>query len=432
MDSPLEERALGVYWRVEDDAFSYNIKKMDKPHTRRGLLSMLSSVYDPLGLAGPFILKARRIVQELCHENYKWDDPIPEQQEEEWKQWTTELEQMEEVRIPRCLHPKEFGVTAARELHHFADASEIAYGVVSYLKIINDKGNIHTVLVMAKSRLAPMKHLTIPRLELCAAVLAARQDSLLRREMDLQLQPSHFWSDSTIVLRYIANEERRFQTFVANRVTEIRERTNPKYWHHIPTKENPADDASRGISPVNLATERWIQGPAFLRKGQDEWPKQTNLPPLTIDDEEVKKPAITMNIQVEEEDDLLNKLIKRYSSWHALVKATAWILAIKTALRERALTGEHKPLPDPPNGQAMKKAEASICEYVQKKHFPGDHESLAKNRQPTQGSPIAKLQPILKENVICVDGRLKHAQVPEEARCPAIIPKDSHIAELIV
>ena len=227
LDAPLEDRALGVYWSVEGDELGFKSQQMAKPLTKRGILSMLSSVYDPLGIAGPFILGARKIMQELCRMKIGWDDRVPLEHQQQWERWTRGLEEMPKLRVPRCIQPFH---AVERQLHHFADASEVAYGVVSYLRIVDAAGQVATTLVMAKSRLAPLKRMTIPRLELQAATLATRQDTLLRRELGLELSRSQYWTDSTIVLQYISNTEARYQTFVANRVAEIQDATQAEDW----------------------------------------------------------------------------------------------------------------------------------------------------------------------------------------------------------
>ena len=250
LDAHLEDRALGVYWSVEGDELGFKSQHMSKPLTKRGILSMLSSVYDPLGIASPFILGARKVMQELCRAKTGWDDQVSLEHQRQWEKWTQGLGEMTKLRVPRCLQP--FSATE-RQLHHFADASEVAYGVVSYLRIADAAGHVASTLVMAKSRLAPLKKMTIPRLELQAATLAARQDALLRRELGLELSRSQYWTDSTIVLQYISNTEARYQTFVANWVAEIQDTTRPEDWCHIPTRDNPADDASRGVLARELA-----------------------------------------------------------------------------------------------------------------------------------------------------------------------------------
>ena len=285
IDAPLEERALGVYWHMEEDYLGFRTQAMSKPLTKRGILSMLSPIYDPLGMASPFILGARRIVQDLCRGKLGWDEKVGLSHEEQWTRWTNGLAQMATIRIPRCVLPP---TSAKQQLHHFSDASEKAYGVVSYLRSEDQEGRTYSNIVMAKSRLAPLKTLTIPRLELQAATLATRQDALLRWELDLELEPSQFWTDSTIVLQYILNQERRFYTFVANRVAEIREKTDVEQWHHVSTKENPADDASRGVAAGSLGLSRWLHGPTFLLEPQKDWPKSEIASTLNHEDPEVK------------------------------------------------------------------------------------------------------------------------------------------------
>ena len=168
IDTPLEERALGVYWHMEEDYLGFKTQSMNKPLTKRELLRMLSSIYDPLGMASSFILGARRIVQDLCRGKLGWDEKIGPSYEEQWTQWTDWLAEMAVIKIPRCVLPP---THVKRQLHHFSDASEKAYGVVSYLRSQDQEGKIYSYIVMAKSRLAPLKTLTIPRLELQAATL---------------------------------------------------------------------------------------------------------------------------------------------------------------------------------------------------------------------------------------------------------------------
>ena len=151
---------------------------------------MLSSVYDPLGLASPFILLARRIVQELCRTKLGWDDMIPQQRAEAWASWVHDLQDMNNVRFPQRVQDGDGKVTC--ELHHFLDTSETVYGVASYLQVVWLGGVVSSQLVMAKSYLAPLKLLTIPRLELCAATLATRQDAMLRQELDVDIASFHF------------------------------------------------------------------------------------------------------------------------------------------------------------------------------------------------------------------------------------------------
>ena len=214
----LTERALGVQWNVHLDTFGFKIVDKKKPATRRGILSVICSVYDPLGFVSPCILPAKAIQQDLCLKGLGWDDPIPETSKQKWEAWLRELPRLEQFQIPRCFKPQEFSDVKRCELHHFSDASNQGYGAVSYLRQINAIGKVHCSLIMAKSRLALLKAMTIPRMELSAAVLATRLDRMIKQEVTLSIDQSTFWTDSTCVLRYIENKDKRFQTFVANRI----------------------------------------------------------------------------------------------------------------------------------------------------------------------------------------------------------------------
>ena len=210
------ERALGVQWDVESDTFGYQITVRDKPLTRRGILSTVSSVYDPLGFVSPFTFTAKKMIQELCRRSVGWDEDLPEDILMSWISWVHELPKLNQVTLSRCVKPDYFGEIAHSQLHHFCDASLDGYGTVSYLRLIDNQNRIHCSMMMAKSRLAPLKQLTIPRLELSAATLAVKVDQAIQNEMDLKVNDTVFWTDSTSVLKYIRNRTLRFHTFVAN------------------------------------------------------------------------------------------------------------------------------------------------------------------------------------------------------------------------
>ena len=163
--------ALGVRWNTEIDMLEFRVSLKDKPLTRRGLLSLLSSVYDPLGLAAPFILEGRKIIQQLCLENKGWDDRISENSQEEWYSWINKLESLKGIKISRCLKPKGFGKVKDCSIHHFANACETGYGTASYLRLVNEDDQIHCSLIIQKSRVTPSKFVSVPRLELTAATL---------------------------------------------------------------------------------------------------------------------------------------------------------------------------------------------------------------------------------------------------------------------
>ncbi|XP_033104397.1 uncharacterized protein LOC117106988, partial [Anneissia japonica] len=244
-DKMLTERALGVRWNLSSDTFGFRIIKKDRPATRRGMLSITSSVYDPLGFVSPCILPAKAIQQELCRHGLGWDDKVPDASRIKWEDWLKDLPKLEQFTIPRCLKPSNFGNVVKRELHHFSDASSHGYGAVSYLRQLNVHGDVCCAIVMAKSRLAPLKSITIPRMELSAAVVPTRLDRMIKQELMMPIDSSTYWTDSTCVLRYLENKETRFQTFVANRISTILDQSEASQWRFVDGSLNPADEASR-------------------------------------------------------------------------------------------------------------------------------------------------------------------------------------------
>ena len=220
-----EERALGVLWNTDNDTLCFNIDIMDKSLTRRGLLAMLSSIYDPLVLVSPFLLKGRKIIQELCKDSFQWDHPIPENIKQQWLKWKSNLGKLNSFKIARCFKPKNFGNVKGYSLHHFSLASDIGYGQASHLWMVNEDGKVHCCLLIGKSRVTPLKVVSVPRLELTAAVLSVKICQQLKQELNIEEDISEveefFWTDSQVGLNYISNETKRFKVFVANRVQMI-------------------------------------------------------------------------------------------------------------------------------------------------------------------------------------------------------------------
>ncbi|XP_038141595.1 uncharacterized protein LOC119783899 [Cyprinodon tularosa] len=283
------ERVLGLQWSIETDEFKFRTSVQDRPQTRRGILSVVSSLYDPLGILAPFSMPAKLLLQELCRQNLKWDEVIPHSLCRKWLDWLEDLQLISSFKVDRCIKPSCIRKPDKAQLHHFSDASQDGYGTVSYLKL--EKNNIsHVAFILGKARVAPMKQ-TIPRLELTAAVLAVRVNKLLQKELKIQLEKPVFWTDSTTVLKYISSETRRFHTFVANRISVIREATDVNQWRYVSSKENPADNASRGMRAEEfIKCRRWINGPEFLHRSEEEWPKlDVDHHAIPADDPEVKR-----------------------------------------------------------------------------------------------------------------------------------------------
>ena len=177
------ERALGVHWCIESDAFKFRIELKDKPCTRRGILATVSTIFDPLGLIAPVVLVGKQILQEICH-GKGWDEPIDGEVLAKWERWRSQLPLLEQLDIPRNFKPPHFGRIVTAQLHNMSDASQTGYGQCSYLRLVDENSRIHCSLVLGKARVAPLRSVTIPRLELTAATVSVRVASVLKEELD--------------------------------------------------------------------------------------------------------------------------------------------------------------------------------------------------------------------------------------------------------
>ncbi|XP_030597267.1 uncharacterized protein LOC115788399 isoform X1 [Archocentrus centrarchus] len=414
------ERTLGIQWSTKGDTFSFNISLKDQPATRRGSLSVIASLYDPLGFIAPFSLSGKRVLQELCHRGIGWDDPLPKDVKPRWEEWIKGLNTLKEVSISRCYHPQNFHNIVRIELHHFSDASCVGYGACSYLRYINDNNEVHCSLVMAKARVAPMKIMSIPRLELSAAVVSTKISVMLRSELDMKIDEEFYWTDSQVVLGYINNDARRFHTFVANRVQLIRDNSDPSQWHYVDTSENPADHASRGLSAAGIQSTNWLQGPKFL------WEQELHLSPsvqteVLVGDPEVKSIQVLVTETLNCSDIL--KRLSHFSSWTPLIKVVARIKRLGSRQKQHS---EHVAV------EEREKAAEEVVKLVQRQAFPHEWKMLQSGRDLPKSSSLFSLNPILYEGLLCVGGRLKQSSLCHKVKHPVILPNDSHITKLIV
>ena len=208
-DTPVE-RALGVCWDIHRDKMIFKVTEMDKPCTKRGILSQVSSVFDPLGMLAPYIMRAKALIQDLWTASYDWDQEIDDRELlNRWQEWLTELKDLDNFEVQRCYDPKpqpSVSCQTTRQLHIFCDASLLGFGAVAYFRLDRGDGHIWCSFVMAKGRVAPVRQLTVPRLELQSAVMAVRLGDLIEREHDVGIESTHYWSDSSL---YCAGSEAR-------------------------------------------------------------------------------------------------------------------------------------------------------------------------------------------------------------------------------
>ncbi|CAI5694728.1 unnamed protein product [Oreochromis niloticus] len=323
------ERALGVKWCIDSDHFQFRVVANEQPLSRRGVLSTVASIYDPLGFVAPFVLLGKQILQQMCREKADWDEPLTSNLKSRWESWLLDLKNLADVKIDRCYVPRDFQTVQKYKLHHFSDTSVSGYGVCTYLRAVSEAGQVHCSLVFAKSRVAPTKVTTVPRLELSAAVVAVRISDMLKAELELEDAQEFFWTDSQVVLGYINNDARRFHVFVANRIQRIKESTQPMQWKFVASDLNPADHASRGLKAKDLITSNWFSGPSFLC--QEKLPHgEVKVGKPDAEDPEVRKAGV---LHTTTETDSLAERFLKFSSWSRLVKAMARLLRFVKAFK---------------------------------------------------------------------------------------------------
>ncbi|KAL4009495.1 hypothetical protein ACER0C_003347 [Sarotherodon galilaeus] len=392
------QRSLGLIWEITRDTFTYSVATSNKPFTRRGVLSSVNSVFDPLGLLAPVTIGP---TQRAYFGMFRLGRTPSRGQ-------TKQMGNMEKF-------PSGSSQAERKELCLFSDASTKAIGAVAYLKAIQTDGKVEVGFIMGKAKLAPLSESTIPRLELCAVVLAAEMADLIQDELDLDFDAVHFYTDSKVVLGYICNESKRFYTYVHNRVQRIHQSSKPEQWHYVRTEENPADHASRS----SIATKKIAQ-----LSGMFDLIEPDN-------DSEIRPEVKTYvtHLQV-----LICKRFEHFSTFKSLVRAIASLIHIAKSFNgtnpNKKCKGWHKcHLPQTPEEIAQGKI--VIFKETQKAYFEKELSALDAGKPISKQSPLKKLSPMLQDSLISVGGRLKHAEIESVEKSPVILPKDSHISLLI-
>ena len=407
-------KTLGVFWKSQVDSILYSVDTLtDLPRvTKRSISSVIARIYDPLGLLAPVIIRAKIILQHIWSLKINWDESLPADLHTEWSRYYTQLALINNVRFPR----KAVIPAATRmELHGFCDASEKAYGACVYLRTISSDGSIQSHLLTAKSKVAPLKTQTIPRLELNGALRLATLIASIQKALTIEISRIIYWTDSTIVLQWIKSSPHMLKTFVANRVAEIQLKTNLSDWRHVPTADNPADLISRGQTPKEfLRPSIWKNGPEWLQQNEEHWPTWN---PTTSGEipEQKRSPCLAAN-------PVDHTILEKYSSWSKLTRVVARCFRWRhKQSRAVSLTVDE-----------LISAENRLLRLLQNIHFSKEIRSLQKDRTTSVGGKLQRLNPFLdNEGIIRVGGRLTNSQMPFHQRHPIILPKSS-VTELII
>ena len=332
-------KVLGVPWGSELDMLEIDIGKtvstLAAVVTKRGILSTLATLFDPLGLVSPIGVMAKVLFQELCSEGLGWDDKLPESKLIRWQMWLDDLKKTNKIAIPRCMLAKVEGEITKVSLHGFGDASRYAYCAMFFLVCVTTQGT-YSRLLCSKTRVAPLKALSIPRLELMSARILVNLMDTVKNALHSQINIDcvRFWLDSKTALFWIHNQG-EWKIFVQHRENEILQRSQKKDWGHVAGKENPADIGSRGAVASELKDSNlWWNGPSWLTKGENAWPGKFN-PRETCEASEEKRNVCVLTAVLQEQPRPCKVIeLKKYGRLNKLLRITAYVRRFITNIKK--------------------------------------------------------------------------------------------------
>ena len=417
---------LGIRWLPEGDSFGFHGFEVpiDMQPTKRVVLSCVARMYDPLGFAAPFVMQAKILFQDIWHLGLTWDEPLPSEQAQAFTSWLIGLRSLRAWRIPRRFSAQaSWSQLNYVEIHAFCDASERGYGTVVYLRISNDD-SFSSSLIMARARVAPVKKVTLPRLELLGALLAARLVATVVKALHLsESTPICCWTDSMVSLGWIKGDPCRWKPFVANRVREIQELVDPACWRHVPGSQNPADLLTRGVSADALMQDpMWLKGPDFERLKLNE-PRVDSAAVVTTLDELC---LATSSQSPPVSEAVLN--FTRFSSLIKLQRSTAWVLRFIKNLRSAAADRRKGEL----CSVELKDAERMLYKQTQREAFAEEIDRLSSGLPVAKRSSLVRLSPFLdEEGIMRMKGRLQKSNLTHDAKHPIILP-NGPLAKLLI
>lgn len=424
----VSNKVLGISWNPDLDYFSVTLPHDTniKTNTKREVLSKIAQMFDPLGLIGPVIVVAKLIMQKLWVANLEWDDKLNDDLLSEWTNFMHNISKLSTLQIPRYI----FCAKTIKyiELHGFSDASLKAYGACAYIRTIYTDNSVTSNLIASKSRVAPLKSITLPRLELCAALLLSNLINKLKEVFRNKFNFSsiNLFSDSQITLAWLKAHPSRWTIFVSNRVSEIQTVTLGCRWRHIASAKNPADFLSRGLTVDEiLSSELWFHGPEFLKDpfyDLDSLISQTEINSLP---EQRKNETVLIN---NDDNDFWQTLFLQFSSFTRLQRTVAYVLRFVNNLNQTSEQIKHNSL----SITELKKSQNLIIKQLQKLHFSQELKEISSNKI-ISNKAISQLNPFIDEyGLLRVGGRLAYSDLLFNQKHPILLPSKNYITSLLL
>lgn len=417
-------KVLGLLWDPSADQLliadcSKAATECDPPATKRIIYSEVAKHFDPLGLFSPSILLGKLLVQGLWQCKLDWNTPISDNTQARWNELKRELPKLLQIKIPRRVT---YDGAVYYELHGFADASNVAYGANAYIQSVMKDGTARSRLLATKTKVAPLHSVTIPRKELCAALLLVRLICKILDALTLPLRKVVLYSDSEIVLAWLKKHPYQLETFVGNRVAQILALSRNFEWRYVRTHHNPADISSRGMLPGELMVcepfwtgGEYINTPGVAQDLPDEIPDE-DLP-------ELKANVVVMAALIQEPLEIFSKS----SSYRRLQQTVAWIMRFfDNARKPKAERNYKRHL----TVRELRRSTNVVVRVIQ--HVELEDE-IQRVRTNTPCKRIGELNPVLSDDgLLRVGGRLKHAELSDEAKHQLILPNSHPVTHNLI
>lgn len=416
-------KILGLWWNPTTDTLCYKVQKPIIPEilTKRLILSSIAKIYDPIGLIAPVVIKAKIFMQNLWSLDLNWDDPVSDKLKSIWSKFVEEMSDLNNFHVQRKIVTKS---GTQNDLIAFCDASLQAYGASIYLRCVTPTGKVDVNLICSKTRVSPIKVVSLPRLELCAAVLATKLMTKVSKALEIQISNKYYFTDSMIALHYIQSNANKWQVYVANRVAQIQRNSNIQDWYHVASEQNPADIISRGAYAREfINSDLYWHGPTFLKlKNSIEPTTAVSLPPDSC--ELLEKRKVILTVSAIRDLPVLTKI----SSFVKLQRVIAYVLRFIHNAKNNAnhLTGHL-------TSNEMRQTRIVIFKVVQSQEFSEDISNLQNNRALNKNSKLRNLDPFLdSDGLLRVGGRLAEADIPYRQKHPIILPPNHHVTRILI
>ncbi|XP_059223375.1 uncharacterized protein LOC131997094 [Stomoxys calcitrans] len=419
-------KTLGIRWNASSDSFFFTALPFPGhcSYTKREVLSQISRLFDPAGWLAPCIVIAKLIMQTIWVEGTKWDEEISVQSLSSWKSFQSFYPSINSIAVPRWFN---YTTDCEVQFHGFSDASEKAYAAALYIRV-KRKQSTFVHLVSCKTKVAPLKTLSIPRLELCGATLLAEMIDHLIPQLRVQKFSIFCWTDSTIVLSWLAKPPCFWSTFVANRVSKITQVISPPNWRHVRSEQNPADLASRGAYPQDLSgNDLWWHGPNWLGDSEENWPRLEDIQPDSI---EIERKSIKVHFSYfSNYEDIL----ERFSSLPRAIRVIAYVFRFFYSTHPKFRNAYRRESHNVTTTEVVM-IQDRLISITQKAHFPNEYLALSARKTIASASSILSLNPFLDaDGIMRICGRLTSAPgLSYNEKHPIILPYNCQLSRLLV